>query len=198
MPFYKYFAEERFARAFMRKGEMRFGSLSYYRGLEDGGARGDSKDGTLHYAPAEGLEITMVADGRKLTGTSFSTTVENMFVYCVSGDRSPEQAEQFGAFCVEIADIDAIVSRLEARACTMSKLDYARVICGPTEYRPLNKIPGVDWAFPEKVVLIKPPEYAGQNEFRLALPLKSETSSEDTSVIVRLGSLEAITRLHCF
>ena len=198
MPLYKYFTEERFAHAFMRKGSMRFGSLVSYRGLEDGGVRGDPKDGTLHYAPAEGLEITMVADGRKLVGTSFSTAAQNMFVYCASNELSAERAGEFGPFCVEIADPDAIVTRLRARACATSRLDYARTVYGKTEYRPYDKIPSVDWAFPERVVLIKPPEYASQKEFRIALPLKADACSVDDYIIVEVGGLEAITRLHRF
>lgn len=198
MPLYKYFTEECFAHAFMRKGLMRFGSLAYYRGLEDGGGRGDAKDGTLHYAPAEGLEITMVADGRRLVGTSFSTAAQNMFVYCASNELSAERASEFGAFCVEIADIDVIMARLKGRACPTSRLDYARVSYGQTEYRPLDKIPGIDWAFPERVVLIKPPEYVGQNESRIALPLKADARSDDSYILVVVGSLKAITRLHRF
>ena len=81
MAVYKYYTEERFADAFMERGEMKFGSLAHFRSLEDGGTRGDPKDGTLHYAPPEGLEITMVKDGRKLSGVSFTTAALNMFVF---------------------------------------------------------------------------------------------------------------------
>lgn len=198
MSLFKYFAEERFARAFMRKGEMRFGSLGYYRGIEDGGVRGDPKDGTLHYAPAEGIEITMVADGRKLSGVSFTTAAENMFVYCVSNEKSAERGKDFGAFCVEITDPDAIVRRLIGRASVSSRLDYARVLMGPTQYRPLDQIPAADWAVPERVVLIKPPEYAGQSETRIVLPLKPSAASLDDHVFVHIGDLVSLTKLHIF
>lgn len=144
MALFKYFTEERFATAFVRKGSMRFGSLAFYRGLEDGGIRGDPKDATLHYAPPEGLEITMVSDGRKLMGTSFSTAAENMFVYCASNELSAERAADFGAFCVEIVDPDHLVRRLVARASATSKIDYARTIFGETQYRKYDEIPGVD------------------------------------------------------
>lgn len=198
MPLYKYFTEERFANAFIRKGSMRFGSLNSYRRLEDGGIRGDPKDGTLHYAPAEGIEITMVADGRKLVGTSFSTAAQNMFVYCMSSERSEERAAELGRFCVEIEDIEAIVARLKARACTTSKLDYAKVVCDETEYRAYDKIPGADWAVPERVVMIKPPEYASQQEFRMVLPLKPDAHSDDECIFVAVGNLDGIVRLHRF
>lgn len=198
MAIYKYFAEERFADAFMKRGEMKFGSLSYYRAIEDGGRRGDPKDGTLHYAPPDGLEVTRVTDGRKLTGVSFTTAAQNMFVFCVSNELSADRARDFGHFCVEITDPDALVERLKARAHTSSKLDYARTIFGLVEYRPLDKIPGVDWAFPEKVVLMKPPEYAIQAESRIAVPLKPDASSNDTSLIVAVGDLTPVTTLHRF
>lgn len=198
MSLFKYFANESYALAFMRKGEMRFGSLAYYRGIEDGGVRGDSRDGMLHYAPAGGIEITRVADGRKLTGAAFTTAAESMFVYCASNDISAERAWDFGLFCVEIADPDAIVRRLKGRASASSRLDYDRVHIGATEYRPLDQIPAADWAFPERVVLIKPPEYAGQNETRIVLPLKPDATSADSHVLVSVGNLEEITRLHIF
>jgi hypothetical protein len=198
MAIYKYFTDERFADAFMRDGEMKFGSLVHYRGLEDGGRRGDAKDGTLHYAPPEGLEITMVKDGRKLTGVSFTTAAQNMFVFCLSNELSAERAKDFGRFCVEIADADALVTRVKARASRTSKLDYERTIYGPIEYRPLDKIPGVDWAFPERIVLMKPPEYACQAESRIAVPLKADATSNDDSIIMRVGKIAHITRLHRF
>ena len=180
MAIFKYFSDEAHAVAFMRRGVMRFGSLSYYRGIEDGGVRGDPKDGTLHYAPPGGIEITMVADGRKLTGTAFSSAAESMFVYCASKDLSAERAKDFGAFCVEVKDPEALMRRLKARESPSSSLDYAQAYIGPTEYRPLDDIPGVDWAFPERLVLIKPPEYASQNEMRLVHPLTPEAKSSDS------------------
>lgn len=198
MAIYKYFTEERFANDFMKHGKMRFGSLTHYRELEDGKKRGDAKDGTLHYAPPEGLEITMVKDGRKLTGVSFTTAAQNMFVFCVSNELSADRAKDFGPFCVEVADPDALVARVKARACRSSKLDYARTIYGPIEYRPLDKIPGADWAFPERIVLMKPPEYASQTESRIAVPLKSDVSSNDAWLIVKVGKLTQITTLHRF
>lgn len=198
MPLYKYFTEERFANAFIRKGYMRFGSLNSYRQLEDGGVRGDPKDGTLHYAPAGGIEITMVADGRKLSGVSFSTAAQNMFVYCMTSELSEERATELGPFCVEIVDPDAVVARLKARATEASRLDYAGVVCGETEYRPYDKIPGADWAVPERVVMIKPPEYASQKEFRIALPLKSDAQSDDDCIFVAIGKLAKIARLYRF
>ena len=198
MPLYKYFTDERFANAFIRKGNMRFGSLASYRELEDGGVRGDPKDATLHYEPSEGIEITMVADGRKLSGTSFSSAAQNMFVYCMSSELSLERAAELGPLCVEIADPDTIVARLQARATEASRLDYAAVVCGETEYRPNDKIPGADWAVPERVVMIKPPEYASQKEFRIALPLKPDATSDDECVFVSIGKLLGIARLHRF
>ena len=197
-PLFKYFANESYARALMRKGEMRFGSLAYYRGIEDCGVRGDPMDGMLHYAPVGGIEITMVADGQKLTGSAFTTAAENMFVYCASNDISTELARDFGRFCVEIADPDVLVRRLKARANPSSRLDYGRVHMGATEYRSLDRIPAADWAFPERVVLLKPPEYAGQNETRIVLPMTLNATSADNHVLVRVGNLEEITRFHIF
>ncbi|MCW1383934.1 hypothetical protein OLX02_14010 [Novosphingobium sp. KCTC 2891] len=194
MPIFRYFSEQRFADSFITDGQMRFGSLASYRAYDDGGVRGDPKDGALHYAPPDGLEITMVKDGRKLTGMSFTTAAENMFVYCVSNEPSDRCAKELGSFCVEISDPEEIVARLKARACRTSKLDYAQVSFGPVEYRPLDAIPGVEWAFPERVVLMKPPEYDWQNESRFVLPLKPHAQSADSFVKIEIGSLEHLAK----
>src|SRR5205085_4610439 len=138
----------------------------------------------------------MVKDGRKVTGVSFTTAAQNMFVFCFSKELSADRAKDFGSLCVEIADADALVARLKARACRGSKLDYARTIYGSVEYRSPDKIPGVDWAFPERIVLIKPPEYGSQAEARIAVPLKADASSNDTSLIVNVGKLTHMTKLH--
>lgn len=198
MALFRYFFDEAYARAFVRKGVMRFGSLASYRVIEDGGVRGDPKDGTLHYEPPGGLEITRVADGRKLTGVSFTTAAENMFVYCMSNELSAERAKDFGVFCVEVLDPEALVRRVQARTCAGSKLDYAHAYLGAVEYRPLDQIPAADWALPERVALIKPPEYAGQNETRIVLPLKANTSPSGSFIVVSVGDLESITKLHVF
>jgi hypothetical protein len=134
----------------MKRGEMKFGSLAHYRGFEDG-ARGDPKDGTLHYAPPEGLEITMLKDDRKLTGTSFSSAAQNMFVYCVSNELSADCAKDFGPFCVEIADPEKLVTPVKARACCGSKLDYARTIFGRIEYRQLTRFQALIGRFRRKL-----------------------------------------------
>ena len=196
MSLFRYFSEERFARAFIQKGVIRFGSLEYYRSIADGGIRGDLKDGSLHYAPSDGIEITMLADGRKLTGSSFTTTAQNMFVYCLSNEFSVERSNDFGAFCVEISDPEAIVRRLKARASVTSKLDYDSVHIGAVNYRSLDAIPGTDWAFPERVVLMKPPEFATQKETRIVLPVKAGTSSEDNHIVISIGTLEDLAILH--
>ncbi|MEV5033632.1 hypothetical protein [Sphingobium sp. LMC3-1-1.1] len=138
----------------------------------------------------------MVKDGRKLTGVSFTTAAQNMFVYCVSNEPSDRCVKELGPFCVEISDSNEIVARLKARACRHSKLDYAQTSFGSVEYRPLDAIPGVDWAFPERVVLMKPPEYDWQNESRFVLPSKPETQSADLFVMIEIGSLEHLTKLY--
>ena len=153
-------------------------------------------DGTLHYKPPGGLKIMMEADGRKLIDVSFTTAAENMFVYCASNELSVERAKDFGVYCVEILNPDALMRRVQARASAGSKLDYAQAHIGSVEYRPLDQIPAADWALPGRVVLIKPPEYAGQNEIRIVLPLKANASSSGAFIAVPVGNLESITKLH--
>lgn len=198
MVIYKYFSERRFAEEFMERGIMKFGSLSYYRAIEDGGNRGDPKDGTLNYAPPEGIEITRIRDGQKFRGISFTSSAQNMFAFCASNELSANRAGEFGPVCVEVMDADVLIARLKARAHRSSKIDYANTICGQIEYRALDQIPGVDWEFPERIVFMKPPEYQSQAEYRIVLPLKPGASSNDPTIFVTVGNLTPVTTLHCF
>lgn len=198
MQIFKYFTKEAHALAFMRQGQIRFGSLKYYRSIEDGGTRGDPLDGTLHYAPEKGFEITVIDDGRTITGSRLTAPAEAMFVFCASLECSENRAIDFGPYCVEINDSETILRRLRTRASAASKIDYERAHMGPTVYRPLDQIPGVDWAFPDRVVLIKPPEYAHQNEFRIVLPLKATRKPSGDYISLIIGNLAGVTKLHTF
>jgi hypothetical protein len=218
---FKYFSTEVHARAFIDKGAMLLRSLSYFRAHEDGLVRGDPRDGLLTYEPPDGLVITK-QDGTvvDLVGGRFSSSVkhDDIFVYCASNKMSAELANRFASpFCVEINDPDQLISFLMRRAHPTSKLDYLQLVSGRVEYRDRVREPAVDWALPEKLVLMKPEEFVWQDEFRIAIGKRGAFDVENVACVVEtgtaattavtpmqakllleIGNLAKLTRLHCF
>ncbi|HWW59587.1 MAG TPA: hypothetical protein VN047_22045 [Sphingopyxis sp.] len=191
MPIYKYFTEEAHARALIDKGELMLQPLSHFRGREADGIRGDPRDGILTYAPEGGLVMNM-EDGRVITleGGSFNSSVNqnDIFVYCASNQLSADLAGKFGAFCVEISDPEMLVRRLRMRAERTSQFDYEQLVYGKVDYREHSKEPGADWALPEKLVLIKPQNFAWQDEFRIAVRKRETMNVENVGLTIQTGS----------
>lgn len=190
MAIFKYFTDEAHALALINKGELMLQPLSHFRGREADGVRGDPRDGILTYAPQGGLVMNM-ADGREiiLEGGSFNSSVNqnNIFVYCASNQLSAELAEKFGTFCVEIPNPEILVQRLRARAHPTSKFDYEQVVCNTVDYREHDREPDADWALPEKLVLIKPPAFAWQDEFRIAFGTRGTMDVENVGLTIQTG-----------
>lgn len=187
---FKYFTEEAHALALINKGEMMLQPLSHFRGREADGVRGDPRDGILSYAPEGGLVLNM-EDGRVITleGGSFNSSVNqnDIFVYCASNQLSADLAEKFGSFCVEIPDPEVLAQRLRMRAHPTSQFDYEQLVCGKVDYRERTKEPGADWALPERLVLIKPPEFAWQDEFRIAVGKRETMNVENVGLTIQTG-----------
>ncbi|WP_028970327.1 hypothetical protein [Sphingomonas sp. URHD0057] len=159
-------------------------------------------------------------DGRIVTlkGGSFNSSVNqnDIFVYCASNQLSAELAKKFGSFCVEIPDPEMLARRLKMRANSSSQFDYEQVVCGKVEYRRHSKEPGADWALPERLVLIKPEDFAWQDEFRIAVGKRNTMNVENVGltirtgpttpvfepvpapIFLRLGKLLDLVTLHCF
>jgi len=196
-----------------------FQALSHFRGREADGVRGDPGDSILTYAPDAGLVMNM-EDGRVITleGGIFNSSANQneIFVYCLSDELSHALADKFGRFCVEIPDPDILVRRLRARANLNSKFDYGQVVCGSVDYRQPNREPGIDWALPQRLVLIKPLAFAWQKEFRIALGTRNAMNVENVNltiqtapvhqafhqvpapVFLRVGNLANLATLHRF
>jgi hypothetical protein len=221
MSIFRYFGKEEYATALIEQGQMLFRPLAYFRNLEGDAARGDPHDGKLRHSPAAGLEITK-SDGSviNLPGCHFtSSTKENeIFICCFSNEFSEAIAAKFESpFCVEIENPDIIARRLNMRVSRASKLDYSNIFFGDVEYRALEAEPGADWALPEKLAFIKPPEFADQKEFRFVMGKRGVFEPEnvectlvdgsnkaalntalDTKLTVDLGNLGNKAKLHRF
>uniref|UniRef100_B0T0W8 Uncharacterized protein n=1 Tax=Caulobacter sp. (strain K31) TaxID=366602 RepID=B0T0W8_CAUSK len=218
---YKYVREERFARALIEQGQIYLRSLAYFRSYEDALVRGDPDDGKLRYQPEPGLTLTKT-NGEIVTfppGWRFRASVraEDIFVYCLSLERSEALAEKFQSpFCVEIRNADALLAKTKRSVRIRSRLDRQNVYRGPVEYRDLAAAPGGDWALPEKLAFIKPPAWSWQTEYRMVVGRKGAFAVENVEValenglgdltaaaignplILAVGDLSRIAQLHRF
>lgn len=222
MALYKYLAEEAYARALIDKGQIFARPLSYFRAYEDELVRGDPDDGKLRYEPEEGLVLTKEnGDVVEMPpGWRFraSVRVDDIFVYCLSTELSPEIAAKFECpFCVEIKEPMRLLGRISMHVRLRSKLDRRGIYSREIDYRKLEAAPGADWALPERVAFIKPEGWAWQKEHRIVLGRKgafavenvecaletddSEVAENPASadpLILHVGNLSRITELHSF
>ena len=215
---FRYFDHEEYALNWIKRGRVRFKPLAYYRELEALDVRGDAKDGTLQHQPKNGLLLTK-EDGTqiRLEGWTFESSAkgDQIFIHCLSLTLSLELAKKFGPFCVEITEIKELTSRIKKRENLGSKLDYAQVYHGKVDYRPFDAAPDVNWALPERLALIKPPRFAVEDEYRIAIGTRGAFDVENVDLLLRgqdgndrsqgqisngfeieLGSLSEFAKLH--
>lgn len=222
MRLYKYLTKEAYARALVDSGELFMRALSYFRTSDDEFVRGDPDDGKLRHQPDEGLVVTKATGEvfRMPLGWQFRASVRanDIFVYCLSTELSPDIAARFQCpFCVEIREPARLIGRISRHVRLRSKLDRNGVFSREVSYRDLNAVPHVDWALPERVAFIKPEDFAWQKEYRIIIGLKgafavenvecaleatggqvaSGTTAPDPQTL-HVGDLSNITRIHRF
>jgi len=192
MTLYRYFDNEDYARALIERGQMRFNTLAHFRVYEDELVRGDPADGKLRHEPAGGLVLTKIS-GEVITmpaGWRFTSSVraDHIFVYCLSNVRSEKLAAKFNSpFCVEIKDPARFLTRIMLKVSLRTKLDRRHILRGPVDYRTAQKIPGVDWALPERVAFIKPESFAWQDEYRIVLGKKGAFAPNNVRCAIETG-----------
>lgn len=191
MSLYKYLPTEAYARTMIDRGEILLRPLSYFRAFEDKLVRGDPDDGKLRHAPEQGLVLTK-ENGEVVAmppGWKFQASVhaDDIFVYCLSTELSPEIAARFKcAFCVEITEPMRLVSRIASHVRLRSKLDR-HVYSSEIDYRKLSAAPGIDWALPERVAFIKPEDWGWQKEHRIAVGRKGAFAVENVDLALNVG-----------
>jgi hypothetical protein len=162
----------KYLEAFVKRGDLLFRSLSYFRNYEELKARGDRHEGQRLFAPATGLEITKTESGEKLLlPWAFESSVRDrdIFVFCLSYVRSEQLAREFGAdACVEVQDPIALLSKVRSAMALRRWVKHARLLHGSVEYYSPEAPPFAEWAVPERMVMRKTVAYSHQQEFRLA------------------------------
>jgi hypothetical protein len=174
---YKYLPQ-RYADAFVQRGEVLFRSILYFLACED--ARRDELEGTHQYAPAGGLEVTRHSRGLNgpLPNSSMRSSVkhpEQVFIFCASRALKPELAIKFSAdACVEITDAEMFGARLRTVLRRNPRVKMRTFRSGLVTYYDTANPPGATWALPDEIIMHKrQPLFGDEEEYRFAFSLKA-------------------------
>ena len=189
---FRYMSDE-YAEAFVRRGEVLFRALAYYRDYEDEGVRSDAFEGTRFHLPTEGLKVTLVGTGEVLpVPYNFESTAreDDIFVYCLSTERSEVLAEKFNTkSCIEISNPAKFLSRIRNALARRPSATNKHLAYGPVKYYSAHEPVIVDWALPDVIALSKPSTFAWQNEYRIAFAINDAFRVQNVHVkLVPLGA----------
>ena len=219
-PLYKYIPAK-YVDAFVRRGEVLFRALSYFRNYEDEGVRGDQLEGTKLHRPENGLEVTLTKTKEKIMlPHSFESAAneDDIFVFCLSTVFSSELAAEFKAGAViEIHRPDKFISEVRAALARRASIKSKMLVHGEVKYYCKEEPPIVDWALPERIAMSKLRGYESQHEYRIAFAVNDAFRIGNTNVrlvtpgerrplrshyhperLLKLGSLTAACRVHHF
>lgn len=213
---FKYFSSADHAESFL-SGKLFFNSLSYFSAYEDNQVRGDTSEGSLIYAPENGLEVNNLTQGISILISNgiFKSKVkyDDIFVFCMSRTFSNKIWQAFHAVvCIEVIDKRNFLSR--ARLAAEDAGNAAHI--GAVRYYPPSSVPKQIWALPEKVCMSKTKAFDWQDEYRIAfgkpeafalhnVDLSITSVKHDHSVqpievpkhtILDLGNIERICKVH--
>lgn len=218
-PLYKYIPAQ-YVDGFVRRGEVLFRSLSYFRDYEDQ-VRGDEFEGTKLHRPEQGLEITLTKTQEKIVlPHSFESAAneDDIFVFCLSTVLSAELAAQFNAgVCIEIHRPANFISKIRAALARRPSIKNKFLVHGEVNYYAKEDLPIVDWALPERIATSKLQTYASQHEYRVAFAINDAFRVENTRLrliepgdrrhprshahpeyLLKLGSLKDFCKAHRF
>ena len=189
---FRYMSDE-YAEALVRRGEVMFRALSYYRDYEDEDVRSDAFEGTRFHLPVDGLKVTVVGTGEVVpVPYSFESTAreDDIFVYCLSTERSEELAEKFNTkTCIEISHPAKFLSQIRGALARRPSVKNKQLAYGPVKYYSAHEPVIVDWALPDVIALSKPSTFAWQNEYRIAFAINDAFKVQNVHVnLVPLGA----------
>ncbi len=207
--------------AFVRRGEVLFRALSYFRDYEDAQIRGDEFEGTKLFRPKDGNVITFVdtQEKRVLPHTFESSANEDdIFIFCMSTIFSADLAAQFNAdACVEILNPAVFIAGVRAALLRRPSIKNKTIIHGEVKYYSASDSPMVDWPLPERIAMSKLNYYYPQNEYRIAFSVNDAFKFGNTRLrlvapgerrpsrvsahperLLKLGNLSRLCKIHRF
>ena len=188
MTLYKYIPSK-YLDDFINKGLVLFRSLSFFKNIEDNQIRGDEFEGVKKYEPTEGLLINNLTTGKtfKLKG-SFESNVKSsdIFVFCMSSELNKEMCIRFDAdVCIEFIDHNEFINKIVK---SINRFHDARIVNDFVKYYNFNDPPIVDWAIPDKIVILKPDYFEWQKEYRIAFGVNGAFDLENTDPFLKQGN----------
>jgi hypothetical protein len=165
---YKYLPFE-FADGFIKRGEVLFRTLSYFRAIEHA-ARGDEAEGVHIDAPDN--DVTLETNtGLRVVGRFRylrSINQDRIFAFCCSTGLDAGLFDAFDAdTCVVIHDPEAFFARCAAAARHPLPLDPPGIIHGTVSYFSPNLPAPLDVTDPRKIPFLKHESFSDQKEYRV-------------------------------
>lgn len=220
---FRYLPEE-YATSFIKRGEVLFRSLSYYRDYEDDNIRRDEFEGTKVHLPHDGLKLTKIESGEVVSlPHRFESTAneDEIFVYCLSALCNESLAKDFKTkTCIEIVKPMIFIGLIRNAIERRSSIKNKQLTHGLVNYYLPSDPPLGDWALPEKIALSKLslPSFTRQKEYRIAfavnrafdvynvntkLVLQNEQRDKNKyknypEKVFKLGDLSKICKVHRF
>jgi hypothetical protein len=182
---YKY-TPAKYVDGFVRRGELLFRSLSYYKDYEEQQVRGDRYEGTRLHRKEGGLSLTMVESGQThmFDGSLESNArTEDIFVLCLSTELSADLAHDFGnATCIEIHDPVKLIAGIRSALKRRSSIKNENLLHRPVTYYDAGDNVGIEWAFPDRIAMSKTRHYEKQKEYRIAFGVNDALAFQNTTM----------------
>ncbi|TQK07006.1 hypothetical protein [Herbaspirillum sp. SJZ107] len=193
-PIYKY-TPEKYVDGFIRRGEILFRTLAYYKDYEEQQVRGDRYEGTRLHQKAGGLPLTMVESGQThiFNGSLESNArTEDIFVLCLSTELSADLAHDFGTTtCIEIHDPIRLLAGIRSALKRRPSIKNETLLHRPVTYYNAGDNVGIEWAFPDRIAMSKTRDYEKQKEYRIAFGVNNALAFQNTTMrLVTDGHIE--------
>lgn len=167
---YKYLPSQ-FAENVVRKGDLLFRNLTYFRQYEDN-RRGDPLEGFHRDNPDNDITLSDPKTGKVLAKGDFSflnsTNTDLIYVFCLSKSHKPELYEEFKAdYCIEIINTEEFIRRSKIAVKRLISSHKSGLLHGDVNYYFENAPAGFDIKNPKNLAFAKGVHYEHQEEFRL-------------------------------
>jgi hypothetical protein len=158
------------------EGRLRFSSISWFRHFDDP-ERGDFYEGTLRFAPKDGLEVqnhtrlTRFIDRDRMF-TAAARSSDYIFAFAVSTELSGHLWRKFAPLhktestCVEIFDVERFAAHIQTTLRKRSPVQARTFRQRLVHYRAVEEPPEHRWALPDELAFLKEDTFSDQHEYR--------------------------------
>ena len=167
---FKYLPSQ-FAADVVRKGDLLFRNLSFFRQCEDN-RRGDPLEGFHRDNPDNDITLSDPKTGEVLAKGDYSflnsTNTDLIYVFCLSKTHKPELYQEFKAdCCIEILNLEEFIRRTAIAVKRLLSAHKSGLLYRDVNYYYENAPAGFDIKNPKNLAFAKGVHYEHQEEFRL-------------------------------